>query len=72
MLICGITIPVYNTPAMTLIQTEVPPALMGRVFSVVMVVNGLALTNLLYLPIEEANVYSALLKQQKSMFSSFR
>jgi DHA3 family macrolide efflux protein-like MFS transporter len=43
MVLCGCAMPLYNTPSMTLMQTKIPPQLMGRVFSVIMVVNGLAM-----------------------------
>ncbi len=43
MILCGCSMPVYNTPAMTLLQTKIPPGLMGRVFSVLMVLNGLSM-----------------------------
>lgn len=43
MIFCGCTMPLYNTPSMTLMQTNVPPNLMGRVFSMVGVINGLAM-----------------------------
>ncbi len=43
MIFCGATMPLYNTPSMTLMQTKIPPHLMGRVFSAVAVINGLAM-----------------------------
>ncbi len=43
MVFCGCSMPVYNTPAMTLMQTNIPPGLMGRVFSVLMILNGLSM-----------------------------
>jgi DHA3 family macrolide efflux protein-like MFS transporter len=43
MAFCGCAMPLYNTPSMTLMQTKIPPELMGRVFSVLMIVNGLAM-----------------------------
>lgn len=43
MIFCGCTIPLYNTPSLTILQSEIPPELMGRVFSVFMVVNGIAM-----------------------------
>ena len=43
MVLCGLSMPIYNTPAMTLLQTKIPPELMGRVFSVMMIINGLAM-----------------------------
>ncbi len=43
MVFCGCTMPLYNTPSMTLMQTKIPPNLMGRVFSVIMIINGLGM-----------------------------
>ncbi len=43
MVLCGCSMPLYNTPAMTIMQTKVPPQLMGRVLSVIMMVNGVAM-----------------------------
>ncbi len=43
MVFCGGTMPLYNTPSMTLMQTNVPAHMMGRVFSAVAMVNGLAM-----------------------------
>ncbi len=43
MVFCGLSMPIYNTPAMTLIQTGVPSQLMGRVFSVMMMINGISM-----------------------------
>jgi DHA3 family macrolide efflux protein-like MFS transporter len=43
MLLCGVTVPFFNTASMTLMQTKVPPELMGRVFSAVTIFSGLAL-----------------------------
>ncbi len=43
MVLCGCSMPVYNTPAMTLMQQNIPPQYMGRVFSVLMIINGLAM-----------------------------
>lgn len=43
MLFCGCTIPLFNTPSMTIMQTKIPAEIMGRVFSAVMVFNGLAM-----------------------------
>lgn len=43
MVFCGCTMPLYNTPSMTLMQVKVPPNLMGRVFSVIAMVNGVAM-----------------------------
>ncbi len=43
MVFCGGTMPLYNTPSMTLMQTKIPPQLMGRVFSAVAMINGLGM-----------------------------
>ncbi|HCC34562.1 MAG TPA: MFS transporter [Ruminococcaceae bacterium] len=43
MAFCGLSMPFFNTPAATLMQTKIPPNLMGRVFSVLMIINGLAM-----------------------------
>jgi DHA3 family macrolide efflux protein-like MFS transporter len=43
MLLCGLTVPLFNTPAMTILQTRIPPQVMGRVFSILMMNNGLAM-----------------------------
>lgn len=43
MLICGITIPLFNTPSMTLLQSKIEPDKMGRVFSVMMMFTGLSM-----------------------------
>ena len=43
MLVCGCSMPLYNTPSMTVIQTKIPATMMGRVFSVLMMINGLAM-----------------------------
>ncbi len=43
MLFCGCTMPLYNTPSMTLMQVKIPPNLMGRVFSVTAIINGIAM-----------------------------
>lgn len=43
MVFCGCTMPLYNTPSMTLMQTKIPPELMGRVFSAIAIVNGLGM-----------------------------
>lgn len=43
MLLCGAAMPMFNTPAMTLMQTNIDPQVMGRVFSVLMMINGLAM-----------------------------
>jgi DHA3 family macrolide efflux protein-like MFS transporter len=43
MLVCGATVPFYNTPSLTLLQSKVAPDKMGRVFSVSMMFGGLAM-----------------------------
>jgi DHA3 family macrolide efflux protein-like MFS transporter len=43
MAFCGATMPIYNTPCMTLMQTKIPPQLMGRVFGVLTMISGLAM-----------------------------
>jgi DHA3 family macrolide efflux protein-like MFS transporter len=43
MAFCGCTMPLYNTPSTTLMQTGIPPGLMGRVFSVMGMIGGLAM-----------------------------
>ncbi|MDR1706968.1 MAG: MFS transporter [Prevotella sp.] len=43
MLICGVTIPLFNTPSMTLLQSKIEPDKMGRVFSVMMMFSGVAM-----------------------------
>ncbi|MDR1565354.1 MAG: MFS transporter [Oscillospiraceae bacterium] len=43
MLFCGITVPFFNTPAMTIMQTKIEPQLMGRVFSVDNMLSSLAM-----------------------------
>jgi DHA3 family macrolide efflux protein-like MFS transporter len=43
MLLCGCTIPFFNTTSMTLMQTHIPPELMGRVFGAVTMFSGLAM-----------------------------
>ena len=43
MVFCGCTLPLYSTPSMTIMQTKVPANVMGRVFSVVAMINGLAM-----------------------------
>jgi DHA3 family macrolide efflux protein-like MFS transporter len=40
MAMIGITMPIFNTPLMVLLQTNVDPAYMGRVFSVITMVSG--------------------------------
>ncbi|GHU80270.1 MFS transporter [Clostridia bacterium] len=43
MLLCGMTVPLFNTASQTMMQTKLDPAIMGRVFSVLMMINGLAM-----------------------------
>ncbi|MDR1001058.1 MAG: MFS transporter [Clostridiales bacterium] len=43
MLLCGMTVPFFNTPSTTIMQTKIPPQIMGRVFSILMMINGLAM-----------------------------
>ncbi len=43
MMICGVTIPLFNTPSMTLLQSKIEPDKMGRVFSVMMMFSGLSM-----------------------------
>jgi DHA3 family macrolide efflux protein-like MFS transporter len=43
MVFCGCVMPLYNTPSMTLLQMKIPPQLMGRVFSVMSMISGLAM-----------------------------
>ncbi len=43
MAFCGCTMPLYNTPSMTLLQTNIPAHMMGRVFSAIGMVNGLGM-----------------------------
>jgi DHA3 family macrolide efflux protein-like MFS transporter len=43
MLICGVTLPFFNTSAATIMQTKIEPQIMGRVFSILMMINGLAM-----------------------------
>ncbi|MDR2131736.1 MAG: MFS transporter [Clostridiales Family XIII bacterium] len=40
MAVIGVSIPLYNAPAMALLQSTVDPAFMGRVFSVFMMLNS--------------------------------
>ncbi|MDR1664795.1 MAG: MFS transporter [Clostridiales bacterium] len=42
MVFCGCIMPLYNTPSMTLLQMKIPPQFMGRVFSVMSMISGLA------------------------------
>lgn len=43
MLICGITMPIFNTPSMTLLQSKIEADKMGRVFSVMMMFSGVSM-----------------------------
>jgi DHA3 family macrolide efflux protein-like MFS transporter len=43
MALCGITMQLYNMPSMTLMQTRIEPAFMGRVFSVFGMVSSLVM-----------------------------
>lgn len=43
MLICGITMPIFNTPSMTLLQSKIEADKMGRVFSVMMTFSGVSM-----------------------------
>ncbi len=43
MIFCGCSMPLYNTPSMTLLQTNVPANMMGRVFSAIGMINGLGM-----------------------------
>ncbi|MDR1953293.1 MAG: MFS transporter [Clostridiales Family XIII bacterium] len=43
MLLCGMSVPLFNTSAMTVMQTKIEPQIMGRVFSILMMINGLAM-----------------------------
>ncbi|MDR1687902.1 MAG: MFS transporter [Clostridiales bacterium] len=43
MILCGTAMPFYNTPAMSLMQTKIPPELMGRVFSVLSMISSVAM-----------------------------
>ncbi|GHU08354.1 MFS transporter [Spirochaetia bacterium] len=43
MLLCGMSVPLFNTPTQTIMQSKLDPAIMGRVFSVMMMINGLAM-----------------------------
>ncbi|GHU57479.1 MFS transporter [Clostridia bacterium] len=43
MLLCGMSVPLFNTPTQTIMQSKLDPAIMGRVFSVMMMLNGLAM-----------------------------
>jgi DHA3 family macrolide efflux protein-like MFS transporter len=41
--LCGVTMQLYNTPSMTLMQTKIEPEFMGRVFSVFGMVSSLVM-----------------------------
>ncbi|MDL2258239.1 MFS transporter [Eubacteriales bacterium OttesenSCG-928-K08] len=43
MLLCGLSVPFFSTPTQAMMQTKLDPAIMGRVFSVMMMMNGLAI-----------------------------
>jgi DHA3 family macrolide efflux protein-like MFS transporter len=43
MALCGISVPYYNAPNMTLLQEKVPPELLGRVLSVFTMLGSLAM-----------------------------
>lgn len=43
MLLCGLSVPFFNTPAQAMMQSKLDAAVMGRVFSVLMMINGLAM-----------------------------
>jgi DHA3 family macrolide efflux protein-like MFS transporter len=43
MLACGMTVPFFNTPSATIMQTKIPPQIMGRVFSILTMINSLAM-----------------------------
>ena len=43
MVFCGMVMPLYNTPSMTLMQSKIPPEVMGRVFSALAMINGVAM-----------------------------
>jgi DHA3 family macrolide efflux protein-like MFS transporter len=43
MLACGVGMPFFNTPVMTIMQTKIDPQIMGRVFSVSMTVGALTM-----------------------------
>ncbi|MDL2302697.1 MFS transporter, partial [Lachnospiraceae bacterium OttesenSCG-928-D06] len=43
MVLCGLSAPFFNTPAQTMMQSKLDPLIMGRVFSVFMMINGLAM-----------------------------
>ena len=43
MVLCGCGMPCFNTPVMTLMQMKIPMNIMGRVFSVLAMINGVAM-----------------------------
>lgn len=43
MFLCGVTVPMMNTPMFTIFQEHVPPEKQGRVFGLVMIIMALAL-----------------------------
>ncbi|MGC4019279.1 MAG: MFS transporter [Muricomes sp.] len=43
MLLCGATMPLFNTPSMTLLQRKIDSDKMGRVFSVMMMFSGVSM-----------------------------
>ena len=43
MVFCGITMPLFSTPSMTVMQVRIPADMMGRIFSVITIINGLAM-----------------------------
>jgi len=63
MLLAGLSVPFVNTGAMTVLQTKVQPDLMGRVFSLVMIVNAgvLPLSMAIFGPIADSVRVEALL-----------
>ena len=43
LILCGASIPICNTPIMTILQTNIDPQIMGRVFSFASMIGGLAM-----------------------------
>jgi len=43
MVLCGCSMPLFNTPSLTVMQTQIPPGMMGRVFSTLSMVSGLGM-----------------------------
>ena len=43
MVFCGITAPLYHAPSTTVMQTKIPANMLGRTFSVLTMINGLAM-----------------------------